>query len=154
MKCLLAGLAAVAVLGACNGKPPRPQGGLVIVLETDLSLPQDFDRVKLTVQQRDRVLLSEEHAVGPGRLLVPAEFRAPSPGNDAPTVVRAVAYKGTEPRIERSAITPIPSAYLGLVRLPLNYLCDGTASHDGSSTCGTQSTCKQGSCRTATVPTG
>src|SRR6185436_10447625 len=137
----------------CGKDQAKPdQGGLVVVIDTDLSLPQDLDKVHLEVTQVGKVLLNQDQELGPGHLLVPAEFRIGSPGNSMPVIVRGVGFKNGQPRIERSAVTPVPTTHLGLVRLPLNYLCDGTARPDGTSTCGGGLTCKQGTCRTSMVP--
>ena len=136
----------------CGKDQAKPdQGGLVVVIDTDLSLPQDLDRVHLEITQVGKSLLTQDQDLGPGHLLVPAEFRIASPGNSMPVIVRGVGFKKGEARIERSAVTPVPRDHLGLVRLPLNYLCDGTARPDGTSTCGNGLTCKQGTCRTSMV---
>jgi hypothetical protein len=135
-----------------DGADPKGGGGLVVVVDTDLTLPQDIDKIRVQVTQVGKVLLDEDHPVGPGQLLVPAEFRVSWPGNNQPVIVRGVASKNGQPRIERSAVTPVPSMQQGLVRLPLNYLCDGTANADGTSTCGDGQTCKQGTCRTSMIP--
>jgi hypothetical protein len=158
MEAMMAGaLSRMAALGlmlaavGCSRTAP-PAGGLVLVIETDLKVPEDFDRIHVEVTQLDRVILSEDDDVGAGHALLPKELRVPSIENSMPVVARAVAYKSGEARIERSAVTPIPTLRLGLVRLPLNYLCDGTAKPDGTSTCGTSQTCKLGTCRPSAVP--
>jgi hypothetical protein len=46
----------------------------------------------------------------------------------------------------------VPSAYVGRIRLPFDYLCDGTADADGDSTCPGEETCKIGTCEAAAVP--
>jgi YVTN family beta-propeller protein len=146
------GLLFLAALGGCGGgQTAPPVGGLVLTVETDLALPQDIDRIHVEVSQFGQVLLSEDHEVGPDKLRVPAEFRVPPVGNSMPVTARGVAYKNGEARIERSAVTPIPTLYLGRLRLPLNYLCDGTATREGTSTCGDARTCKQGTCRPSQV---
>lgn len=154
VKASLAALVWIGLLvtGCREDAAPAAAGGLVVVVDTDLSLPRDIDRIRLEVTQGGRALVTQDHQVGEGHLLVPAEFRIKFPGNSMPVLVRGVAFKDAQPRIERSTVTPVPADHLGLVRLPLNYLCDGTARSDGSSTCGDGRTCKQGICLPATVP--
>ena len=74
----------------------------------------------------------------------------------SPVKVQGVGYKAGEPRVERDAITPIPSDYVGALRLALDYLCIGTArataGGDVTSTCPDGLTCIEGSCRPSKVP--
>jgi alpha-tubulin suppressor-like RCC1 family protein len=143
---------AAALLAGCQNSGPL-KGGLVVVVGSDLSIPQDIDHVHLDVTQMGTTLFSEDHDVGAGKLLIPAEFRIKYPGNNNPVTVHGVAYKDQKPLIERSGVTPVPVDRVAVLRLSLNYLCEGTAKPDGSSTCGAGQTCKLGTCQTSTVPT-
>jgi hypothetical protein len=135
-------------LPGCKEGTANP-GGLVVVVESDLSLPKDIDRIRVEVSQSGKMLFSAERKVGAGELLIPAEFRVDATGNDKPVLVRGLAFLGDKARIERSAITPIPNSRLVMLRLPLGFLCDGTANSDGGSTCGDEQTCKLGECTSA-----
>jgi len=128
-----------------------PAGGLVLSLETDLAVPKDIDRIHLSIAQDGRVVREEDHAIGSGQTLLPAELRVAYPGNERPLLIQATAYRGDEARIERSAITPVPRSFIGLLRLPFSYLCDGTALSEGGSSCGPGNTCNMGSCGTAAL---
>jgi len=139
-----------ASLAACK-VDKTPVGGLVLSLETDLSVPKDIDRIRLVIEQDGRVVREEVQQVGSGYLLLPVERRVTHPGNDRPFLFRATAYRGAEARIERSAITPVPRNFVGLLRLPLGFLCEGTALPDGGSACGLGNTCNLGSCGTAAL---
>jgi sulfatase modifying factor 1 len=146
-------LGVVGTAGACDESDEPAQGGLLVVIETELSLPKDLDHVRLHVSQFGRVLAEEEHAVGPDDLRLPASFRVAAPENPSPVLIRGVGSKDGKPRIQRDAVTPIPQSYLGRIRLPLNYLCDGTAESDGSSTCpADEETCILGACAPSVVP--
>ena len=145
-------LGVAALCGACRSdSQPTSTGGLVVIVESDLALPADIDRITIEATQANSTLLHEDRKAGPGNLLIPAEFAIGPTGNSVPVVVHAVAYKGTSPRVERTAVTPIPVDHVGVLHIPLNYLCDGTAKEDGTSSCGNSKTCKQGSCATSTV---
>ena len=129
-----------------------PAGGLVVALETDMSVPKDIDRVLVEASQGGKVFFTQERLVGEGHDLMPLQLRINAPGNNDPVLVRAIAFQGPETRIERSLITPMPSNWLATVRLPLNYLCLGKVDPTGQSLCGGDQTCKQGECGSAQLP--
>ena len=133
-----------------------PTGALEITLESDLSIPQDMDHVRLQVTQNGKSLLDVNSDIGPGALLIPASFEVKGTGNSAPVKIQGVGYKGGAARVERDAVTPIPSDHVGVLRLALNYLCVGTAQTGANgqvtSTCPGGMTCVQGACVTSTVP--
>ena len=154
----IAGL--IATAGACvvqNGTPPEgSSGALDVVLETDMSLPKDFDHVSLQVTQGSKSLLSADTDVRPGALLLPATFEVKSPPDSSPVTIHAVAFRNHVAVVERDAITPIPTDHVGALHLALNYLCLGTAQQDSdggvSSTCPDALTCVLGECTTPQVP--
>jgi hypothetical protein len=123
-------LAAAAGCGEASKSAASASGGLEIVLVSDMSIPRDIDHVRLEVTQHGKSLLHVERDVGEGELLLPASFAVNGTGDTAPVTVQGVAYKGGDPRVERRAVTPIPSERVGLLRLALNYLCVGTAQAD------------------------
>ena len=142
-------LAAFAVAGCKVDNVP--EGALIVALETDLALPKDIDRVRVEWSQDGRVLHTEEQELGEGHMLLPADFRVRYPGNDRPLLIRAVAWSGKDARIERSAVTPVPHTFVGVVRLPLSFLCTGQVTAAGESSCGQDQTCRQGECSTAVL---
>jgi hypothetical protein len=125
--------------------------GLVVSVESNLSVPKDVDRLVVDATQGDRTLLHEEHALGAGALTLPSEFRLAYPGNSTPVSIHARAFKGSQGRIERSATTPIPAKRRALLRLSLDFLCEGTLDADGMSTCADGNTCVDGACTTPSV---
>jgi hypothetical protein len=138
-------LSVLSSLAAC-GADKSSVGGLVVRVESDLSMPKDFDRITLEITQSGSVLLSKDSQVGEGQLLLPAEFPIGPTAGALPVTVHGVAYSKGHAVIERTVVTPVPATHVGLLRLPLNYLCLGTTHEDGSSTCGADQTCKQGLC--------
>jgi hypothetical protein len=140
-----------SALAGCGDDEAHGRGELVVVLESDLSAPKDIDRIRLELTQRGKVLRTEDHEIGAGQQLLPAEFRIESVESSAPVTVRGIAYRKMVPRIERDAVTPIPAGSVMVLRLPFNYLCDGFVTSDGSSTCEEGMTCKQGDCASSTV---
>jgi alpha-tubulin suppressor-like RCC1 family protein len=148
----------VAGFGGCAKVSPAnaDSGGLAIVLESDMSIPKDIDRVTLQVTQQGQSLLHVDRNVGAAALPIPSTFEVKSTGNAAPVSIQAVAYKSGQARVERDAVTPIPDDHVGELQLALNYLCVGTAQTEADggvgSTCPDGQTCAQGACVTATVP--
>jgi hypothetical protein len=143
----LSWLCALLPVGCAVDTRPA-SNGLVVQVDSNLSPPKDIDRLVIDATQDERALLHEEHALGAGALPLPSEFRVPYPGNSRPVSIHARAYKGSHGRIERSATTPIPAKRRALLRLPLDFLCDGTLDADGMSTCADGNTCIDGVCMT------
>jgi hypothetical protein len=139
---------------ACDSgeKGSEGNGGLVVLLESDLSIPKDIDHVTVDVTQFGNTILHVDKDIGAGALRFPAPLRVDPTGNTRPVVIHGVASKDGTPRIERSAVTSVPTAYVAEIRLPFDYLCDGTADADGTSTCDDGQTCKLGTCDSTTVP--
>ena len=149
---LAAGLSCALAVLSCAADERSSRGGLLIVIESDLSIPKDIDHISLDVTAREHSLLHVYEQIGAGHLLIPAQFKL-SAAERSVVTARALAFRDGVPRIERSAVTQIPQTHIGVLRLPLKYLCDDTAQDDGSSTCGEGQTCILGSCRTAELPT-
>jgi hypothetical protein len=139
-----------ALVFACNEEEPK--GGLVVVVDTDFGLDKDIDHLRFEAIQNNRPLVSEDSDFGPNGLKLPASFHIPTTSDKSPVQLRAVAFKGGIARVQRDAVTPIPTSYVGYLRLPLNYLCDGMATGDGDSTCDAGLTCVQGACEPVEVP--
>jgi hypothetical protein len=128
----------------------------MIVLETDLGVPKDVDRVDVLATRRGVTLLDQHIALGADRLLpTNIELLADRAGG-APVVVQAVARKAGLARIVREAVTTIPATRIAALHLPLNYLCDKTAieTQPGqvTSTCPAGLTCSEGACVPSDVP--
>lgn len=140
-------------LCGCSASEP-PSGGLIVVIDSELAIPKDIDRVRLQIVQDGQVKQQRDIALGPDALLIPGEVRVASLGHDEPVEIRGVAYQRDRARIERHVISSIPSSREARLHMPFNFLCDGTVAEDGSSTCPRGRTCKQGSCQPATLTPG
>jgi hypothetical protein len=149
----LAVIAAALLNGADAGCSRNKPSGLLIDVESELSVPREIDHIRIDALQSDGVLLlHEEHDLGEGSWSLPAEILLNPAGNALPVTVRAVASKNGEVRIERSAVTQIPLTYLGRLHLPLDYLCTDAVTATGDSTCGSGRTCDQGTCIDIQIP--
>ena len=142
-------LCVLGLLGISMGCEKDDSGavhnGLVAVIESDLAVPKDLDRVSLEVMQNEQTqALVERDLTGPEKTL-PQTFPLKLQGSGDVTVT-AIGYKDGTPRAQRTAIVKVPKSYVGLVRLPLNFLCEHMVTADGGSSCGEGNTCIQGLC--------
>ena len=143
---------ASAFAAGCQSDSNKEYGQLVVVVESDLSVPKDIDRLTFEATSQGRSLLDADDKLGKDARHLPATFQVAYPGNSQAVTLRAVAYFDGEARIQREVVTPIPSNRVGYVRIPLSYLCDGTAKPDGSSTCAKEQTCILGECGSSSLP--
>lgn len=127
MVVLSAGLG-IAVLVACE-RETRPQGELILALQTDLKLPDDVSRVALQVKLDGVVKYSNAYDVGPGGVKIPATLSLVDRENAASTVsIRLVALQVDKPRVLRDVVTTVPPNRKALLRLPIQWLCVDAAS--------------------------
>jgi hypothetical protein len=157
-------LAALALLGvgvvaaSCGGDDPGHQGELMIVIQTDMALPKDVDRARIEVLAYGDHFHNEEYE----RLGSDESLKLPGTlgilvGEDpsTPVTIRITAWQGANPRVLREAVSTVPANRLASLRMPVQWLCDGTAVDDGAgnvtSTCGAGQTCVAGSCVSSEV---
>jgi hypothetical protein len=145
-------LLSLLAVSACKlDEKPGGGGGLIVAIDTDMAMPKDLDAVRLEVTHGGTMLFEHEQALSEGTKALPLEFQVPDPKDNTPVFIRALGIKDGAVRVERSAITPVPTSYLGFVRLMLNYLCDGMVAENGQSTCEPAFTCVQGTCESADI---
>lgn len=132
-------------------------GELMIVIQTDMSLPKDVDRARIQISAYGEFKFNEEYKQlgSDGSLKLPGTIGVVV-GEDptTPVTMRVIAYQGDTPRVLREAVSTVPADRLAQLRLPVQWLCDGSAvlEPDGSvtSACGEGNTCVAGTC----VPSG
>ncbi len=125
-----AALAALLVSMACGST--KPQGGLVIGLETDVAVPDNVDGIGISIGVNGQIKYSKLFALSPNLALngkkvvkLPATMVIMEPTSDgpAPSVnIRAVAFHQGEARIVRDVISTVPHGRTALLRMPLAYL--------------------------------
>lgn len=153
----LAGLMAVLSCSSDAG----PTGQLVVAVQTDMQLPDDVDRVRLQVESFGKLVFAREYPVAPdGTLRIPATLGI-LPGSDpARTVTIGLAARQRgRVRVLREAVTTIPTQRAAMLRLPIQWLCDGQVEElepgEVDSTCpdvdGKKQTCIAGTCADAEV---
>ncbi|MGO9833053.1 MAG: hypothetical protein ACLP1X_02425 [Polyangiaceae bacterium] len=151
-------LGSICVLSACSQTPQTGPGQLVVAIDTDMALPDQIDEIELTVIANGTTELDLPMSVGPGldAQQIPATLTIVA-GSDPtePVTVRVIGWKDGVPRTLRQLITTIPTDRVAILRMPVQWLCDGTAqptsgSGDGGSdyqsACGAGATCEAGEC--------
>lgn len=154
----------VAFLGAVAcGQAEKTPGQLVIAIETDMALPDQIDTIELVVSANDKVLFDYPMPVGAGISTQPIPATLTLVAGSDPTMpvhIRVLGSKGSATRTLREVVTTVPADRVAVLRMPVQWLCDGTAkpmkAADGSmsyeSTCGSGATCKAGKCVPPDVP--
>jgi hypothetical protein len=128
----------------------------MVVLQTDLSLPKDVDKLTIEVLVRgDRRHVNSFEKLGDqSSLQIPASLGITlDEGTDlsTPFTFRVTAYQGNKARVLREVITTIPKDRLVALRLPIQWLCWDQVTMDGegnaASSCpNANETCIAGSC--------
>ncbi len=161
---VLAAAVGVSGLSVLSCAPPGIKGEVMMVVVTDMSLPKDIDKVRIEVVAEGAPLYKQDFIkLGgpdaeiklPGTLGVLVDDQAPSTA----VTLRVVAWQGTVPRVLQEIVTTIPQQLQVELRMPVQWLCDGSAIPsldedglpDATSTCPGGQTCIAGTCTTNTV---
>lgn len=147
-------LTLVCLTSGCTDKKP-PLGQLMVTVLTDAPLPDYVDGIRLQAfQEADNakpVLIFDrepEVAVGAGKLLIPTTLAIVSNGRATDRVrLRLLAQKFGQPRVLREAVTQVPLDRIAELRLPIEWLCDGSALPGDPTFCSDpEYTCSGGRC--------
>lgn len=140
--------------------PPAP-GEVMMVVETDMSLPKDVDYVKIEVLVRGDVRFFREFkkAGVDDELRIPASLGVIVDADTDPTTpvtMRVTARQKSVPRVLTEVVTTIPSDRIAALRMPIQWLCwdlvKDDENGDARTTCpGEGQTCIAGSCVTNKV---
>jgi hypothetical protein len=153
----LAAMAAIVVATACSQSQPAPPGQLVVALDTDMALPDQIDTIELIVSTHGSPLLDLPLPVGKGADTqpIPATLTlVAGPDPSVPATIQVIGWKNGVARTIRQVVTTVPTNRAATLRMPIQWLCDGTTqtvpTADGGvayqSSCGNDATCKQGEC--------
>lgn len=151
------------VLGFCVAPSctALPVSQTMIVLQTDLSLPKDVDKVTIEVLVRgDRRHFNTFEKLGnQDSLKIPASLGLTlADGTDpsTPITFRVTAFQGASARVLREVITTIPKDRLVALKLPIQWLCWDQVTTDADGNAQTNcadpnQTCVAGTCVDKTV---
>lgn len=148
---LLAGLGAELATG-CSGEKAERKGQLVIAFQTDMTVPDDVDQIRVQVSLQGVVRHDVTYDVGPApeRNPLPATL-AVIEGSDPsiPVTVRLIGVQKGKAHVLRKAVTTVPTDRIALLQMPVQWLCWDDVVETGldefSDSCGEQ-TCVAGSC--------
>jgi hypothetical protein len=126
--------AAIAgISSGCSGDKTT-QGELILAVQTDMSLPKDVDEVRIEVTSFGNVVFKNRYPVGAGGLRIPATLGIlPGANARALVTIRVIAMQHNKPRMLREVVTTVPASRLATLRLPIQWLSDGSAKVQGSS---------------------
>jgi cysteine-rich repeat protein len=147
------GVLGVALSSACA--PDDKKAGLVLAVQTDMSIPKDVDTVEIDISLYGKTQFNRKFDVGETGLHIPATLTLLPPNEaHAPVTIRVLSYQNDTVRTLRRVVTTVPDNREALLRVPIQWLCEGQAEEvDGAvqSTCDEGSSCVTGSCATDEV---
>ncbi|WP_438020015.1 hypothetical protein WMF18_13515 [Sorangium sp. So ce315] len=121
-------LAAAAAGPGCSGE----RGQLMVVFQTDMSLPKDIDTVRVEATLDGSVVYDQtfERLGSEGSIRLPATLGFLA--SDDPTQalrVRVIASRGGAEgvRLLREVVTTVPEGRTATLHMPIQFLCDGSA---------------------------
>ncbi len=150
------------VLGCTTTTNEVKRGELVLVLQTDLSVPKDVSSLRVEVLTSGRVQFAQTYLIGPApQLEMPAALSIVAGENAAdPVSIRILARQvnpGADldqgvPRVLREIITTVPPDRTAMLPVTLHWLCADAKSlqvsgaGEISTSCGEGLTCVAGTC--------
>lgn len=122
-------------IGVAPGCEEKKTGGLMLAIQTDMAAPKDVDEVGLYITSDGRPIFTDTRQVAPnGEVKFPATLAILGSDDRAQAAIRirTVAFQKTKARVLRDVVTTAPTSRVALMRVPLQWLSDGSVS--GSST--------------------
>ncbi|WP_437593093.1 hypothetical protein [Sorangium sp. So ce1000] len=119
---------AAAGAAACSGE----KGQLMVVFQTDMSLPKDIDTVRIEATLDGSVVYDEtfERLGSEGSIRLPATLGFLTPDDPSQALrVRVIASRGGRDgvRLLREVLTTVPEGRTATLHMPIQFLCDGSA---------------------------
>lgn len=151
---------------ACSGKVAPAKGQVMVVLQSDMSIPKDFNRVRVDISVRGQKAFSETYiADESGGITLPGTIAVVAGEEDAPPIeVNVVGInRDGEAQTFSKAVTTIPRTRIATLRIPMQWLCTGQVLQIGEgadaefeSRCnpekGVEKACVAGSCVPVDIP--
>jgi len=142
------GLLIIAAATAC-ADPEE----VVIVVQTDMSVPKDIDAITIEIFTGEELQFAGTFPPPSRALDLPGTLGVVGRDPDELVTIRATALLGGVPRVSRRAITKITDSGVAMLRLPIQWLCDGQPPclGESSSDVTRAETCVLGACVSAYV---
>jgi hypothetical protein len=150
---LTLGLLGPLSVASCSPGKTRAPGEIVVVVTTDMAVPQDIDTMKWSVTVVGDEAPVKDGSVDLKSLPLPATLAIVS-GHGVSGMVRVDldASRAGNPRVHREAQVSVPAdGEVERLTMPLNWLCTGDA--NPSLSCGAGQTCRAGACVPSTMET-
>ncbi len=135
---------------ACSGNT-TPSSQIMLALQSDMSLPKDVNKVRIQILENGNFKFDHSYDVGgPNDEKIPATLAvAGDPGTSVE--VRVLGFRGSEARTLNKVITTIPDQRIALLRVPIQWLCEGYVRDVGldtyETTCSGDNACIGGECK-------
>ena len=124
---------ALGVVTGCSSEDEPRRGQLMIALGTDMSIPKDIDHIHVqVVQQNGPVVHDATYWIEPvsgANTKLPATLAVVAGESSAAVEARLTGFRGTDARFFSKVQTTIPKDRLATLRAPMQWLCDGSATH-------------------------
>src|SRR5687768_7895966 len=104
----------------------------MLALQTDMELPKDVSSVRILVLVNGAARFDRTYPVGPDGAKIPATLAIVA-GDDpsTPVEIKVLAFRGGDARTLNRTITTIPESRVALLRVPIEWLCDGFVTDTG-----------------------
>jgi hypothetical protein len=154
----------------CSAEKAKAKGQLMLALQSDMSLPDDVDQVRIQVSVQGATRFDQTYAVGAERTAnkMPSTLGLVVSDDPSESVeIRVLGLNAGQARTLNKTITTIPEDRIAMLRVPIQWLCDGQVDQEDddlfTSTCpdddeGEPQACIAGECKpvfvaSATLPT-
>ncbi|MCU0693927.1 MAG: hypothetical protein MUF54_21265, partial [Polyangiaceae bacterium] len=89
----------------------------MLSVQTDMSIPQDVDDIRLEISAYGNLLFGNNYSLGPGKLMLPATMTILAGETASPPVlIRLIARQTGRLRTIREAVTTVPADRTALLR--------------------------------------
>jgi hypothetical protein len=155
------------LIGACTASEAPRRGQLMVALQTDMSIPKDVTHIRVKTKLGNEIREEFDFQIAPdGKFYIPGtiaivEGSQPNPVVSVEVVgIRQKSNGDFEARTFSKTVTTIPRERTVLLEVPVQWLCDDTATDDGTgefvSTCsagdqGQERACVAGACEDVSV---
>jgi hypothetical protein len=155
------GLCALGLAAFAPGCSTKVIGQIVLVIQTDLSLPKDIDTIRIEVLNEGVPKFKNDYdrlGSKDGKIRLPGTLALDAPENptDAISIIVSARSGGKDGlvRVVREVVTTVPPGRSAELDLPIEFLCIGSGKLENgnvASTCADGETCIAGKCVDAKV---
>ncbi|AGP36119.1 hypothetical protein [Sorangium cellulosum] len=128
MAAVFLAIAGAAGAASCSGE----RGQLMVVFQTDMSLPKDIDTIRVEATLEGSIVYDEtfERLGSEESIRLPATLGFLTPDDPSQALrVRVIASRGGKEgvRVLREVLTTVPEGRTATLHMPIQFLCDGSA---------------------------